>query len=453
MANHLQVTTSNKQILQIVLPISLALLVPNLNFIVNNIFLGHLSEQALATASITGVYYLIFSAVGIGLNNGLQLLIARRAGENRPEEIGRLFNQGVLIALALSVVSILITYTVAAAIMRVAVHDETTFHDAVSFLNIRIWGLPFLYVYQMRNALLIGINQSKFLVIGTLAVAAANVFFDYVLIFGAWGFPALGFNGAAYASVIAEAIGMVVIFLVIRNRGFSSRYGLFEKMGWNLENASLIFRVSGPLIFQLTVSIVSWWGFYLLIEHHGQTALAVSNAMRNVLSFFGTFIWAFAATTSTMVSNLIGQRRPDEVVPIIAKIVRLNTGTMIVSAVVLNLFPEAVLSIYGQSTAFIAEAIPVLRLLSVAMVVMTVSTVWLNAVTGTGNSRMTFRIEVIAVLFYSVYVYLVLEVFRLSIFWGWASEILYWVVLFLLSFLYIQGGRWKKLAFKVLQTR
>src|SRR6478672_12451391 len=111
MAAPLQVDITNRQILKIMLPISLALLVPNLNFIFNNIFLGHLSEQALATASITGVYYLIFSSVGFGLNNGLQLLIARRAGENRPEEIGALFNQGILITLLLSMLSIGITYT------------------------------------------------------------------------------------------------------------------------------------------------------------------------------------------------------------------------------------------------------------------------------------------------------------------------------------------------------
>src|SRR5215210_6374690 len=120
MPNQLQVAVSTKQILKIALPISLALMVPQFNFIVNNIFLGHLSEQALATASITGVYYLIFSSVGFGLNNGLQMLIARRAGENRPQEIGTLFNQGVLIALVLAMLSIGITYTLAAAILKTA---------------------------------------------------------------------------------------------------------------------------------------------------------------------------------------------------------------------------------------------------------------------------------------------------------------------------------------------
>ena len=67
----------------------------------------------------------------------------------------------------------------------------------------------------MRNALLVGTNQSKFLIIGTATEALFNIFFDYSLIFGHFGFTAMGLNGAAYASIIAEIMGLLVIYLVI----------------------------------------------------------------------------------------------------------------------------------------------------------------------------------------------------------------------------------------------
>src|SRR5688572_10084320 len=239
MPNQLQVEVSTRQILKIALPISLALLVPQFNFIINNVFLGHLSEQALATAGITGVYYLIFTGIGFGLNNGMQALISRRAGENRPEEIGKIFNIGVLISLVIAAAGILITYFIAPSILKASIRSEETYRMSVEFLRIRIWGLPFLYVYQMRNALLVGTNQSKYLVAGTLAETLANIGLDYLLIFGLMGFPELGFNGAAVASVIAEFIGMFVIFLVIRQKGISKRFGLFQKFKWNKENSKL----------------------------------------------------------------------------------------------------------------------------------------------------------------------------------------------------------------------
>src|SRR4249920_1431779 len=120
----LRVQTGYRQILRMALPISLAMLVPQINFITNNIFLGGLGEQSLAAAGITGVYYLIFAVIGNGLNNGLQALIARRAGQNLPKEIGRLFFHGVWVALCIAGFGIGITYAFAPAIMRAVIHDS-----------------------------------------------------------------------------------------------------------------------------------------------------------------------------------------------------------------------------------------------------------------------------------------------------------------------------------------
>ena len=264
--NNLQVDISNRQILKIALPISLAILVPQLNFITNNIFLGHYPDggKSLAIAGITGVYYLIFSAIGFGLNNGLQALIARRAGENRPEEIGKIFNQGVLIAMMIAAIGIITTWLVTPQVFRLFISDEERLKQAIEFSRIRIWGLPFLYIYQMRNALLVGTNQSKYLVIGTLAEALANVLFDYLLIFGKLGLPRMGLNGAAIASIIAEFIGMFVIFLVIHMKGIGKRFQLFSDLKWNKKNASLIFSMSAPLVFQHAISVISWEYFFLL---------------------------------------------------------------------------------------------------------------------------------------------------------------------------------------------
>jgi Na+-driven multidrug efflux pump len=173
-SEELQVGTGYRDILSFALPISFAILIPQLNFVTNNVFLGHFDRQSLAVAGITGVYYLIFAAIGYGLNNGLQALISRRAGENRPEEIGKLFFQGVLVSIAIAALGILLTYTLVPAVFGHFIHDPIHLEMAIKFLKVRIWGLPFLYVYQMRNALLVGTNQSRYLVFGTLAEALST---------------------------------------------------------------------------------------------------------------------------------------------------------------------------------------------------------------------------------------------------------------------------------------
>jgi multidrug resistance protein, MATE family len=436
---------TNRQILKLALPISAAMLVPQFNFITNNIFLGQLGEAELGAAGITGVYYLIFAAIGFGLNNGMQALMSRRAGQNRPEEIGKLFSQGVRIALIIAAIGILLTYFVAPSICQQTLKDEVTQNRVISFLKIRIWGLPFLYIYQMRNALLVGTNQSKYLIAGTIAETVANVFFDIGFIFGKFGLPELGFNGAAVASIIAEATGMFVVFLVIHWKGISKRFSLYKSFRTDRENTRLILTQSSPLIFQHAISLISWEFFFVLIERnqHSPYDLAISNAMRNIFGLFGVCTWAFAATSNTMVSNIIGQGRQDKVIELIHKIVRLSTGIAIVVCLILNLFPNLFLSIYGQGEDFTIVAMPVLRIVSVALVLMSFSVVWLNAVTGTGNTKINLAIEFITIVLYSVYVFVVLEKLQLSISWGWASEWLYWLCMFTLSFLYIRSGKWK----------
>ena len=425
------------------MPISLAMLVPQINFITNNIFLSGLGQRELASAGITGVYYLIFAVVGNGLNNGLQALIARRAGQNLPKEIGKLFFHGVWIALAIAGLGILITYTAAPGILRATIHDKGIAEQVIDFLMIRIWGLPLLYLYVMRNALLVGTNQTRFLVWGTLSEAVTNIVLDYGLIYGKLGLPELGFNGAAYASIIAEGTGLLVIYAVIHFKGIHKSFAFFEDVKWDASVSKLILVKSSPLIVQYGISIMTWEYFYILIEHHGERALAISNTMRNIFGLFGIFSWAFASAANTMVSNIIGQGKEDEVLPLIRRIVTVSFSISAVLFLLLNYRPEWFLSFYGQGNDFIRDAIPVIRIVSLALLMMSFGTIWLNSVTGTGNTSVNLAIELITIVIYCLYVYLTLEYFNMSITWGWASEWVYWLSMFTMAFFYMKSGRWR----------
>jgi putative MATE family efflux protein len=439
----LQLNISYRHILGMALPISLALLVPQINFVTNNIFLSQLGEKELASAGITGVYYLIFAVIGNGLNNGLQALISRRAGQNLKEEIGRLFYHGAWVALAISALGIAITYLFAPAIMRAVIHDPEISAQVIDFLLIRIWGLPLLYLYVMRNAFLVGTNQTRFLVWGALSEAIVNIVLDYALIYGHFGLPELGFNGAAYASIVAEGSGLIVIFLVIRWMGLHKTFALFEHYTFDYSLIKLVLVQSSPLIVQYAISIISWEYFYILIEHHGARDLAISNTMRNIFGLSGIFSWAFASATNSMVSNIIGQGKSDLVLPLIRKVIAISFFISLAVFAVLNIWPAWFLSFYGQGPEFITHGIPVIRIVSVALLMMSVGTVWLNAVTGTGNTLVNLRIELITIVIYSIYTYLVLEYWKLPITWGWGSEWVYWISMFSMAYLYMQSGKWR----------
>jgi len=439
--DQLKLNSSYTQILQMALPISFAILVPQFNFLINSIFLSQLGEGFIGASGITGVYYLIFSVIGFGLNNGLQALISRRAGQDRIKEIGALFTQSIFITMSIALLGILATYTIAPYIFE-NFTDPALEEKAMGFLSIRIWGLPFLYLYQMRNALLVGTNQSKLLIWGTLAETITNVVLDYGLIFGNLGLPALGFNGAAYASVIAEFIGMVVVFAIISGKGMGKQFGLFSKFRFEWTTSKTILIQSSPLVLQYAISIISWEFFFILVSHDGALALDISQLMRLVFGFCGIFIWAFAATANTMVSNILGQGLHADVLPLIKRIILLSVGSSLLIFIPLQLFPKEILSLFNNNDEFLALGIPVLRIVGFAILLMSVSTICLNSVTGTGNTRVNLMIEVITIVLYCCYIYMVMHVYNLPITWGWGSEWLYWSSILIMSLTYLLSGKW-----------
>ncbi len=440
--NQLQVKVTHRQILTIALPITLAILVPQINMLTNSIFLGQLSEEALGNAGITGVYYLIFAVAGNGLNNALQTVFSRHAGRGTSENFHTILAQGIRTSLKFSVICIAFTWLVAPFILK-AVADPDSYPVEMDFLRIRIFGLPFLFLFQMGNAFLVASLNSKYLMIGFVFEALMNIVFDYLLIFGKLGFPAMGFNGAALASVIAEFTGVVVVFAVLALTGLRKRYGLLRNFAYNKMFSREIFRVALPLVFQYIVSVATWLVFFILIESRGTVAKAISNTMRNVFGIAGVFIWAFASTTNTMTSNLIGQHRENDVIRLVKMITAWSFGLCLLMVSLLNIFPEGFFRLFGQDENFVKEGIPVIRMVSMGMLLMSVANVWLNSVTGTGKTTVNLAIEVVAIALYMGYTWYFMKVNYISLAMAWSNEFIYWSSIFLMSFLYMKRGRWK----------
>jgi multidrug resistance protein, MATE family len=441
----LKMDTSVKSILLLTLPISLARLIPELNYLINAAFLGHLGGKELALAGVTGVYYLIFAAIGYGINNALLAIMSRKAGEEDRNEIFVTLWHGMIIAMGMALVFILGTWLFLKPILAFTGIEPYGASLAASFLDIRIVGLLFMYALQMQNAYLISLQQTKYLVVIALIESLANIFFDYGLIFGHFGMPSLGFKGAAYASVISEIIGMLTVYLLTRWLKISKRYKIKPNYTIHLDKLKLVFTQSLPLMCQLALSCGSWWIFYLLISrNYTYEEQAVSQAMRNLFGLTGIFSWAFGSSANTIISNLIGQGRADEIFYTIRRMSILSFSGMIILFIALNLFPTAFLQLFGQDATFEMIGVGPVRVVSVALLILCVGVIWLNAVIATGNTKTVFWIEFIGISTYLVYIYVVIEVLHLSISVAWMSEWLYWTVMFIVSYLYLNYGKWRE---------
>ena len=399
--------------------------------------------DALGNAGITGVFYLIFAVAGHGLNNAMQSVFSNNAGSGDHDKFKTILTQGIRISLIFAFIGILFTWTIAPIIMK-SVAKASAYPQEMSFLKIRILGLPFLFLFQMGNAFLVATLNSRFLMIAFIAEAAVNILFDYLLIFGHGGFTALGFNGAAVASLLAECTGMIIVFIVIVITGLKKKYQLFNSFQFNKIISNQIFKVSLPLVSQYVISVTTWLVFFLLIENRGETnAKAISNVMRNVFGIAGVFVWAFAGTTNTMISNLMGQKREADVIPAVTKIMYWSVGFCCVPVLLLNIFPEMFFSVFSQNTSFVREGIPVIRVVSLGMIFMSIANIWLNAVTGTGKTKANLMIEIVAISLYLMYTFYFMKVHYISLAVAWSNEFVYWSSIFICSFIFLKSGKWK----------
>lgn len=442
-AANLKVELSNRQILSIALPITASMLIPQLNMLTNSVFLGHLSTEALGNAGITAVYYLVFAVAGNGLTNALQSVFSRYAGKDMSDIFKTIFSQGLRLSLIFAFLGILFTWFIAPYIMQ-NVADAKSYPIEMNFLRIRILGLPFLYVFQLCNAFMVASLNSRYLLIGFAIEALINIALDYVLIFGKAGFPALGFNGAAWASVISEIIAMFTAILVLYFTRLKQTYNLFHNLKFDAFINREVLKVSAPLVLQYFISLVTWLVFFLLIEKHGEMAKAISNTMRNIFGITGMFVWAFAATCNNMVSNLIGQKKLNLVLPTVSRIMLWSLGICMVISILLNIFPYTFFGLFGQGAEFVREGIPVIRVVTMDMIFMSIAGVWLNSVTGTGKTRVNLAIEIAAISLYIIYTWYFMNINYVSLSVAWLNEMVYWSVVFVLAFTYMRNGKWKE---------
>jgi MATE family multidrug resistance protein len=448
----IQVENSYRNILKLAMPISIAILIPQVNMLTNTVFLGYYkpegviatTQDLLAASGIAGIYYLTIVMVGYGLSSGMLMLMSRKAGENDVFGLGKLFSNGVLLSLALSILLIGASYFIAPLLFNHVIHDSSIRDAAISFIKIRYWGLPFVILCQLSNSLFLATSKSKVIVLGSLVQTISNILLDYLLIFGIGMFPEMGLNGTALASVLSEVFYLITVLWIIEKSSLFKQYRInyFSNPDWKLMKETLV--KSSPLIMQYFLSIGAWEVFFIYVEHLGKTESAVSQILRSVFGLVGVVTWALASTCNSMVSNVIGQGKLDEVIPLIKKIIVVSFSISFLLGIAVISFPEDFLRLLTSDEMLVQKGIVSLRIVVLATWMLSVSTICFNGVLGTGNTRINMFFEFIAIIFYVVYITIVIEKLRLPLPYAWASEFVYWLSLFILSSIYLYSGQWKR---------
>lgn len=389
-----QMNYTYKNIWLIAFPVMMSILIEQLINITDALFLGHVGDVELGASALAGIWFLAIYMLGFGFSLGLQVIIARRNGEQRYSETGKAFFQGLSFLLSLAAVLCLLSQTLSPIFLKHLIISDDVYNAVIRYLDGRIWGLFFSFPFLALRAFLVGITQTKALNMAAFTAVLVNIPMNWLLIFG---FD-MGISGAAIASSFAELCSLTVLTIYVFRHINRHLYGLH----WSIDITVLkeVFSISVWSMFQFFMSVAIWFLFFLAIERLGETELAVSNIIRSVSALFAVIVNALSGVTGSLVSNLIGAGEKRNVFPLCHRIIRLGYAVGVPLIVLALLFHQFIIGVYtGNPTIVQAAWLPFAVMLLNYFFALP-GYVYLNAVTGTGATRTVFVFQVTTTIAY-----------------------------------------------------
>lgn len=458
---------SYKNILKISTPIMIGSAVQNVIALTDQFFLGR-ADNPVWTGAIgyVGVFYLIITSIGYGFSKGGQIMIARLMGEQREYEIGKVTYGMIAFQLTLATFFFILVKLFAPYFFHFMVNSEAVYKACLEFLDYRIYGVFFSYIGVSVLALYSGVARTTAIIYNAIVLGVVNILANYCLVFGNWGFPAMGMAGSGLASSLSEAMATVFFVLwMISDYKHLRIYGFMGAVAagreevlrtetetwweWFSKEIHLViaqFKISLPIVIQAAVGLGSWFVFFTVVENiGGERALDASSVMRAVYLIFMIPVWGLSSGINTIASNLIGQGKQDSVLAVIRKTAILGFVITMIACVFLLLFPNQILTVGTDKPQVIADAAELVWVLVIALGLYSVSAIYFNGLVGTGATAYALRLQIICVLVYMAYVYGIAYQIGGNLVVVWMSEFIYWTLLFILVYIYLRSGKWKSI--------
>lgn len=436
-------TYSYRNIWKVAYPILISLVMEQLIGLTDTAFMGRVGEVELGASAIAIIYYVVLFMIGFGFSIGAQIIIGRRNGEGNFRDTGKVFWNGLYFLLGLSGLLILLSELFSPWMMQRLVSSEAIHVAALSYVRWRLPGMVFAFVTAMYRAFYIGTTQTKTLTLNSIVMVLSNIFFNWVLIFGHFGLPALGITGAAIGSSLAEFVSMVFFIIYTRIGCNRQKYGLDKPAKFELAELKSMMPTCIWTMIQHTISLSTWLIFFLYIEHVGERALAISNIARSSSGIIWVVLQAFSSTCSTIVSNIIGEGHQDKVMSLVKRILKISYGVVSLMILLFCLFPQAVARIYTDIPDIITASVPTMFIMSTSYLLHVGAQVFFLAISGTGSTKIAFRLEMASLAVYMTYCTVVIGWLKPDVAVCWTAEYVYGGVLLMFSWWYLRSGRWK----------
>ncbi|MGX5173103.1 MATE family efflux transporter [Aliikangiella sp. IMCC44653] len=380
------------QIFQIALPIIGGMMSQNILNLVDAAMVGQLGTAPLAAVGLASFMNFVAAALFMGLSSGVQAMVARRVGEGRLTTAANPLN-GALITIFVCAIPLTLVLTYfSQPIMQLLNDDPEVIKHGEQYLDARLISIMAVGMNFSFRGYLSAIKMTRYYFKTLIIMHALNIFLNYVFIFGRWGFPELGTQGAGLGTTLAMFGGSFMYFyLTMRHtRAYGFGFHLPHK-----ETLIQMLKISLPssaqqLFFALGFTILFW-----IVGQIGTQELAAANVLTTLTLVAILPSIAFGMSSATLVGQALGRKDVDDAYNWAwdtAKIAALCISSF---SLPLFFFPELILSFFLKDPTVVALAKVPLQLVGIAIIIDAFNLVLMSSLQGAGATKATMIVGLV----------------------------------------------------------
>ncbi|MBL0308195.1 MAG: MATE family efflux transporter [Bacteroidetes bacterium] len=435
-----QLKATYKEILKIALPLILGNTAWTFNGVFDTIFVGNLGKLQLDAIGFGSIFYSVLFMMGFSFTRGTQIIIARRMGEKKINQVGVIVDT--------TLVSLLIVSTLLFFVIKMFSHDILSFmlsnEDIISmcdeFLRYRILGIVPSFITFVFIAFYSGIGRTPILAFSVFLMTVLNIVLNYALVYGKLGLPEMGIAGSGLATSIAEVFCLLLMFGGCFYKQRVHEYRLFRFHKFEASTLREMSNIAVPLMVQSFAAVGAGFSFARIETVLGKDSLAISSIFRQIILFFTIPTWSLGSTANTLISNLVGQKDFGGIKIAIRRISLVSLVMAVVSCIIIFLMSKFFIGIFTspQDADLIPIAIHILPVTFVVLLLASFTNIIFNGVISIGDIYVALAIQVSAVIIYVIYFQVLFTFPFVNTFWIWTAEWLYWFLILVGSLLFFR---------------
>jgi putative MATE family efflux protein len=336
--------------------------------LVDNIMLGVYSEQAMSGAALANQIQFLLQMVVAGIAGGISVLGAQYWGKGEAEPIRKIIGVGMKFALAAGLVFFVISFFFPAQALRLLTNDDGVIAQGVRYM--RIMSVTNI-IFAISNTLVMSLRSVETAFIGTVMAAVTmvlNIVANYLLIYGNLGFPELGVEGAAVATLISWTAELVIILVYMRFFDKKIKATLRDIFSFDTSYLRDYIKTAVPVILAGSV-----WGFAQaaqtsILGHMSGEAIAANAIASVVYQVTAVLSLCAASAAAVVIGKTVGENRLDLIKPYTVTLQVLFILLGIFSGAVLFLVKDLVIGIYAVSEETRQLALGFMVILSITVI-------------------------------------------------------------------------------------